>query len=643
MISKETNFFPFTKRFFAFSLLCLCILIALIPLNPDMPMSGLDPSWNLGMSELSATGARFGSDIVFTFGPYVDFYTKLYHPDTFGKTIIFCLACAMSTFCMVNVLDKFLGTKSTIALSISIFVAASSTDALVFTLFWIAALSAIISNEKSDGVTSHSGIIMLALSVMPFALMPMVKGTFLIGSMAVILLLILYFLFNSCFLKVGTIIVSLILTSIIFWFLSGQSIFDFPIYLSSLKPIIAGYSDAMSVGGNNFRNNSRRVIVISIFLSLGILFMYRFFFCYKGNRKSLLFILLIYAALLFLTFKAAFVRHVSGHPVTASIFLLASYIPLFATVKVSKTFTSWVVSFMIVFALLVGVRGRNIPFFPQIQAVVHVPGHFYDFMKVSLFSDNKYALRHQEAMTVIAKKAGLSEMTGSVDVLSYGQADVISTGLNWTPRPVLQSYSVYTPELSDLNRDFFLSSKGPENILMSIEPIDGRFPALEDGASWRVFLQSYDFVGRQGKYLHLARKKSRLTSHENLSVETTIKAQTSEWIKIKSTADIVFSRVRLQKNLFGQFASFLFKPSQVAITTLYENGDQKVYRFIPGMGESEFLLSPVVNNTGELQVFFERRYDALEKLTAIRFDVLGLGLGWSKNLEIEILPVYFSK
>ena len=64
-------------------------------------------------------------------------------------------------------------------------------------------------------------------------------------------------------------------------------------------------------------------------------------------------------------------------------------------------------------------------------------------------------------------------------------------GNQWSPRPVLQSYSAYTKELSLQNAAHLLGERAPRNVLFNVQPIDNRLPSLEDGSSWPVLLANY--------------------------------------------------------------------------------------------------------------------------------------------------------
>jgi hypothetical protein len=54
----------------------------LMPLMPEMPTTGLDPSWRFALNVAVSPGLVFGRDVLFTFGPLGAIYTQLYSPAT---------------------------------------------------------------------------------------------------------------------------------------------------------------------------------------------------------------------------------------------------------------------------------------------------------------------------------------------------------------------------------------------------------------------------------------------------------------------------------------------------------------------------------------------------------------------------------
>ena len=70
---------------------------------------------------------------------------------------------------------------------------------------------------------------------------------------------------------------------------------------------------------------------------------------------------------------------------------------------------------------------------------------------------------------------------GRYDVYPIDQTPLLASGLPWTPRPVVQSHSAYTPMLADMNAAHLA---GPDHILLNIGSLDDRYPTLDDGPRW---------------------------------------------------------------------------------------------------------------------------------------------------------------
>jgi hypothetical protein len=99
--------------------------------------------------------------------------------------------------------------------------------------------------------------------------------------------------------------------------------------------------------------------------------------------------------------------------------------------------------------------------------------------------------RHEVELARIRRDDPAPVLSGTVDVYSNAQAAVFAHGLRWSPRPIFQSYQAYTGALAEMNRRHLLGPRRPDHLLVRIEPIDGRLPALEDGASWLDILERY--------------------------------------------------------------------------------------------------------------------------------------------------------
>ena len=97
---------------------------------------------------------------------------------------------------------------------------------------------------------------------------------------------------------------------------------------------------------------------------------------------------------------------------------------------------------------------------------------------------------------------------GTVDVIPYQLSIVPANGWQWKPRPILHSYSAYTPTLDKLNAAHLASRESADHIIMQWEDIDQRHPLLDDAASWRSLFDHYDVALARPEFLVLSRRDS---------------------------------------------------------------------------------------------------------------------------------------
>jgi hypothetical protein len=162
----------------------------------------------------------------------------------------------------------------------------------------------------------------------------------------------------------------------------------------------------------------------------------------------------------------------------------------------------------------------------------------------------------------------------------------------------MQSYSAYTPELAQMDVKFLQSSNAPENLFFKIAPIDGRYPALDDGRSWLELLTRYDVRGisdTNATLLVLARSAAPREYH--LEPLTNVAAQFGEMVSVPDAGgDPVWVEMDIRKSLKGSIVSSLYKPPAVLLDVSLRGGRESVFCIIPEMALSGFLLSPFIGN-----------------------------------------------
>ncbi len=157
----------------------------------------------------------------------------------------------------------------------------------------------------------------------------------------------------------------------------------------------------------------------------------------------------------------------------------------------------------------------------------------------------------------------VSEMVkgGTVDDVPSELDIVTSNGWRWNPRPVIQSYSAYTPVLDQLNAAHLASGQSAEHILLQWEDIDGRQPLLDDAASWRSLFDHYDVALTRPEVLVLKRRDSPryLDPHPAGSTSGTWDREIP--VPTPDPEGFTMMRVEIDKSLYGSVRGLLYRNS----------------------------------------------------------------------------------
>jgi hypothetical protein len=185
-------------------------------------------------------------------------------------------------------------------------------------------------------------------------------------------------------------------------------------------------------------------------------------------------------------------------------------------------------------------------------------------------------------------------VTGTVDAIPGETAELMASGLDYRPRPVNQSFSSYSPRLQALDRDHFQGPRAPETLFLRIEDIDSRLPTMATGPSLPVIGQWYDAVDTdpRGLGLILHRRSSPRRASQQATGETEF--HLDQWITIpQPETGLVLARVTLPRTVLGRIVTLLYREPLLLITVRSASGIERTYRFIPGMAELGFAISPL--------------------------------------------------
>lgn len=186
----------------------------------------------------------------------------------------------------------------------------------------------------------------------------------------------------------------------------------------------------------------------------------------------------------------------------------------------------------------------------------------------------------------------------TIDVLGFEQAIALLNGLNYQPRPVIQSYKVYTPRLAHLNDAFYLSRRAPEFALLKIQTIDNRLAALDDSLLLNLFVHDYKYVLSEKGY-QLWQRRAETPDPATLAprrLRTAAVGVNTPYALDDLAGHPVWATIDLAPTLLGRLRSLLYKPAFVKLAIEQTDGRRSDYRLPLLQSRTGFILSPVIED-----------------------------------------------
>jgi hypothetical protein len=389
----------------------------------------------------------------------------------------------------------------------------------------------------------------------------------------------------------------------------GQPLGGLPRYLLNSLEISRGYNDAMAISA---RSGLPMVPYVLASIGLGCAIALRL--VHRRAWAELLPALGV-AGLLFLAFKASFVRRDGVHELIAAValpFVVATY--AFAVGSLAghparvgaprprpsagpARLEGVAVGIALALGLALTATHRAAPGFGGTSAVTLFTANVAGALRMAV-GRSRHREYHALRLSEIRAQNPLGAIRGRVDVLPYQQSELLAHGLSYAPRPVIQSYSAYTPRLAELNARHFRGPGAPDHVLLGPGTIDDRYPSLDDGPARLELLRSYDPVGMRGDFLLLQRRASprpvRLTPRATYDLDLASPAATT-----LPPRGAVWATIELRPTLLGRVRSLLHRAPDVQAKVRTDQGKERTFRIVPEMTRAGFLLSPLAERPAD--------------------------------------------
>lgn len=552
----------------------------------------LDSSWLQTLHVAFAQGLQFGRDVIIVLGPW-GFLFGGHHPATATLSVV--------VWCVLAVV--FWSATWRLARHLSPRVAVSFAWAVAFT-----AAASIPAAQSVDGRMTAFVVLVLLLHFFvdrarpsaaqlalagALGLLALAKFTVLVLALLVVAIVALDAVWRRRVPWTGL----LWLASVaLCWLAAGQHADVFPEYLLNSWRLSAGYADAMSLvlpGGGVL---AIAYVVIAALVVATVALAGRAY-----DARTALLAALGIAGIAALVFKNGYVRH-DFHDVGATMALVVLALAVLAVAWPESRVRDGRAVVLVVGAPLAALslaattlaRGDASAGLAGEIAGTLAPGRFMTAARLVAGSEEA-GVESERRLAAVRQRMSLPPVEGEIDAYPWNQLVLFAHGLAYRPRPVTQSYSTYTPELAELNAAYLRSGESAPNVLFEIAPTDGRLPALEDGRAWPELLARYDYAASDGTRLLLKRApvprvfETMPVGDATLAFGDTVSVPAPD-------GGLLWARVDVEQTALGKLVSALWKLPQIELTVSLRGGEQHVFRLVPGMARSGFVLSPLVQD-----------------------------------------------
>jgi hypothetical protein len=569
--------------------LVLLLLLTVVWLAPGMPYPSQDSEWALALSQAVADRLVFGRDVLFTLGPWGPVYTGQYHPGTDSMMLAGGTVVALALASGLTVLAR--GGRRWIMLLFPLLLATLGQHDPVFIAVPLLLLAVALARPASR--LQAASLLLLTTAC---ALLSLVKGTFgtqaaAMGALAALALL------TRRRVRLASLMLVVYLAAIVgFWVWSGQRVSDLPGYVISMPLVIAGYAEGMALDGP-------WTDIAAYVFGCGVLAWLVWHSRLHGAEAATTILLLGLLFTQFVAFKSGFIRH-DEHALIAAGSLALMPLVLAGALGTRGLAAAVCVSLAVLAFISHHHPGYEWPSFDggRTRLVMAADGAWTRWTDPGRL-DRLYA-KHMKAARL---GFPLQHVTGPTDIYSSGQMSLLANGLEWSPRPVLQSVNGFTAALAKADLDHLdgTGSNHPavRNVFFRVENQDNRLPSTEDGPSWPSLLSAFRVTSydRGLDTALLQRKQGPAPSLPGSPPLLDASFGLGEQVALPpSPTGLAWVTLDIQPTLAGRLAEAAFRPPLLAITLSYANGKMDRFRLVSGLARAGFLLGPRVTTTQDM-------------------------------------------
>jgi hypothetical protein len=596
------------------ALLALCMVTApfsiynqLVDKGPSW--LGLDVSWKMTLNYAFMKHWVWGKDILYTYGPLASLSTRIgWGISRWGFALFDGFMVVNFYFVFIDFIrnnkNRFLAVAILICTMLVVnqfFGSDLSWVMLFFIIFWM-------TKTFYDQRPLYLSMLII-LTVLAF---------YIKMNTGLIAMLFLCFHFTNLFIykKITPVKLLLCCVSFIALIIASAVLLHVSIinYIYGSSELIKGYNDTMYLDEDHHQIEHNLYL---LFLAMLLWFLFKLWLQIKEKKYNLIMYTIACIIYIFLLQKQSILRNDLQH--LYEYFSFAPLILLCAFTGIENKKPHLIYSLVIVlFALFFVSQNRTI----DVALGRRITGPLTYIKQFSEYNSIPYI--NQQDKRYIPQRVLNNIGNKSVDVFPWDSEYALENRLNYKPRPVFQSFSVYTAALEKINYNYYVK-QAPDIIIYNYDSIDDRYPLNDESLVNLFILNNYTLIDSftSNERLRMVLQRNPRTNplqfaqqkEEKFSLKDTLITDKSNFIKLD-----------IQYNLMGKLMAFFYKPPHIKISYMREDGQWFTYKTSAELLKSGLFTGNLITNDNDYLSLITGKH-----ATAI------------KKIKLDIDAAYFNK
>jgi len=569
------------KRIIICLIISILIILWLLPIYTDgiaevMEKNGsIDGSMKIGLNWADVIGLKFGKDIIFTYGPlYILANNAILSFNKIG--IIFAnILNILLWFVVLFLLSWNISSRldfsekrsslighivivSAIVAILNVFIGLPEVLLLLSFLLIFSVLENNFSFKQNLSWLSFAGLLLSLISL--------IKFVYFVVAFTFIFIAFIVFICIKKFWNIAALPLSYLLFLVILWLILEKSFLSIFPYLKNSLIITFGYSENVQLFANGWEAKFNISYVILIFLIwVGVLI-----FGIVKKNKRIIYYFILSLPVIFLIYKQGFMRQDYFHTQEYFRFIIYLLIMTIAVFGVSLRKMSFIFLILVIFALpfksaydTLEIREQIAKNSRELKAIVKIfsPGN-PDSLQLKLEEDKKEIKSQYPVSSNIISKIHPDD---SVDIFTWEIFQLFVNDLDWSPRPVFQSYNAYNPYLDNLNAAHFSNLKGPDKVIYKVAGIEDRYAIFDEPLVFQELLKNYDFIDYDENGYGLLSKRQKKIEVE-VKESDVINCKIGQKLDLPKQLDgYIFAKIDIDLNIAGKLKNLLYKGDYIYI------------------------------------------------------------------------------